>query len=69
MPRDDRLSRRDVLRLAVGATAAALIPPALAATQLMRKIPKTGEAIPAVGLGSWQTFDVGSAASERTAQR
>lgn len=64
-------SRRDVLRLAVGATAAALIPPAMAATpaQLMRKIPKTGEALPAVGLGSWQTFDVGAAAGERTAQR
>jgi diketogulonate reductase-like aldo/keto reductase len=70
MPRDDRLSRRDVLRLAAGAAAAALIPPAFAASaQLMRKIPKTGEAIPAVGLGSWQTFDVGEAASERAAQR
>lgn len=64
-------SRRDVLRLVVGATAAALIAPALAATrtQLMRKIPKTGEAVPAIGLGSWQTFDVGAAAAERSAQR
>ena len=35
----------------------------------MRKIPKTGEAIPAIGLGSWQTFDVGDAAGERSAQR
>ncbi|MGB8337840.1 MAG: aldo/keto reductase [Burkholderiales bacterium] len=25
---------------------------------LMRKIPKTGEALPAVGLGSWQSFDI-----------
>jgi diketogulonate reductase-like aldo/keto reductase len=27
---------------------------------LMRKIPKTGEALPAVGLGSWQSFDIGN---------
>ena len=33
--------------------------------QLTRPIPSTGEAIPAVGLGTWQTFDVGAAASER----
>jgi len=66
-----RPSRRDVLRLAAGAATAALIPPALATApaQHMRKIPKTGEAIPAIGLGSWQTFDVGAAASARAAQR
>ncbi len=68
-------SRRDVLRLAAGAAAAALMPQALAATpaqlspQLMRKIPKSGEALPAVGLGSSRTFDVGTAAAERSAQR
>jgi diketogulonate reductase-like aldo/keto reductase len=63
-------SRRDVLRLAAGTAAAALIPAAFAAAsaQHMRKIPKTGEAIPAIGLGSWQTFDVGDAAGERSAQ-
>ena len=33
--------------------------------QLTRPIPSTGETIPAVGLGTWQTFDVGAAASER----
>ncbi len=64
-------SRRDVLRLAAGAAAVALMPPALAAApaQLMRKIPKSGEALPAVGLGSSRTFDVGAAAAERGAQR
>jgi diketogulonate reductase-like aldo/keto reductase len=64
-------TRRNVLRLAAAASAAVLIPPVFAAapSQLMRKIPKTGELIPAIGLGSWQTFDVGSAASERAAQR
>lgn len=30
-----------------------------------RKIPKSGEAIPSVGLGTWQTFDVGASPAER----
>jgi len=34
---------------------------------LQRPIPKTGEAIPSVGLGTWQGFDVGGNAAE-TAQ-
>lgn len=32
---------------------------------LKRKIPSTGEYIPVVGLGTWQTFDVGSSEIER----
>lgn len=32
---------------------------------LQRKIPSSGETLPAIGLGTWQTFDVGDAASER----
>jgi diketogulonate reductase-like aldo/keto reductase len=32
---------------------------------LLRPIPSTGELIPAVGLGTWKVFDVGSAASVR----
>ncbi len=31
----------------------------------MRKIPSTGEALPVVGCGTWQTFDVGPSAAER----
>ena len=31
-----------------------------------RPIPRTGERLPAVGLGTWQTFDVGPNAPERT---
>ena len=30
-----------------------------------RKIPRTGEALPVIGLGTWQTFDVGESAAER----
>jgi len=32
-----------------------------------RAIPKSGEQLPVVGLGTWQTFDVGSGADERKA--
>lgn len=32
---------------------------------LEKPIPKTGELLPAVGLGTWQTFDVGAAKSAR----
>jgi aryl-alcohol dehydrogenase-like predicted oxidoreductase len=40
--------------------------PAPASTTMnTRPIPKTGEQIPMIGLGTWQTFDAGSAAEER----
>jgi len=32
---------------------------------LTRKIPSTGEELPVIGLGTWQTFDVGSADKDR----
>jgi aryl-alcohol dehydrogenase-like predicted oxidoreductase len=32
---------------------------------MTRKVPRTGEALPAVGLGTWQTFDVGASEAER----
>lgn len=32
---------------------------------LARRIPSSGEMIPAIGLGTWQTFDVGRAPQER----
>ena len=34
---------------------------------LTRQIPASGEEIPAIGLGTWQTFDVGPRAPERAA--
>jgi len=64
-------SRRDALRISLGLAALSVAPSVRAAApaQLMRKIPKTGESVPAVGLGSWQTFDVGEAKAERESQR
>ena len=60
------LSRRDLLKLLAGVPAMALIPPAHAtAAPLKRAIPKTGELLHAVGLGTWQTFDVGGDAGGR----
>jgi diketogulonate reductase-like aldo/keto reductase len=32
---------------------------------LLRAIPSTGETLPVIGLGTWQTFDVGTAEAER----
>src|SRR5467141_264221 len=40
-----------------------------ASGSLARRIPKTGEAIPAVGLGTWQVFDVGSGPKEKAQAR
>ena len=58
------LSRRTVLGLMVAA-AAGPSPARAASSILTRPIPSSGEAIPAVGLGTWRTFDVGPAPAER----
>ena len=65
-PDGSPLSRRAVLRLM--AAAAATSGRAGAAPILERAIPSSGERIPAVGLGTWRTFDVGTA-SERAPLR
>ncbi len=53
-------ARRDFLRAGACAAGALLMPStSLPATgPLLRRIPKSGEEIPAVGLGTWQAFDV-----------
>jgi len=38
---------------------------AMAETMMQRPIPRTGESLPVIGLGTRQTFDVGSSAAER----
>jgi aryl-alcohol dehydrogenase-like predicted oxidoreductase len=53
------LSRRDLLQLALVAGALALTGGVgMAAPLLKRTIPRTGETLPVIGLGTWQTFDV-----------
>jgi aryl-alcohol dehydrogenase-like predicted oxidoreductase len=63
-------SRRKILKLIAGVPAMAVIPPARATgAPLKRPIPKTGELLHAIGLGTWQTFDVGGDAGGRAAAR
>ena len=54
------LSRRDALQLLAAAGAIAASPAAAAEAMLQRPIPSTGEPIPAIGLGTWITFNVGN---------
>jgi aryl-alcohol dehydrogenase-like predicted oxidoreductase len=67
MRADDRrrLSRRAFLGAGAALAAGALtMPPTAAAEVLTRPVPRTGEALPAVGLGTWQVFDVAGNAAE-----
>ena len=69
---DGRVSRRQWLALvAAGAAAGAMTSSAgrAAPAMLMRAIPATRETIPVVGLGTWQTFDVGPSSSARAPLR
>lgn len=74
------MNRRDALRILAAAaaglgsatytaSAAAAAPvasdTAAAGAALRRKIPSTGEQLPVIGLGTWQTFDVGASPAER----
>jgi aryl-alcohol dehydrogenase-like predicted oxidoreductase len=66
------LTRREVVRLGAIAAAAAVTGRGARAARaeeknvmIARTIPRTGEALPAIGLGTWQTFDVGASARER----
>ncbi|MGM0585262.1 MAG: aldo/keto reductase [Pseudomonadota bacterium] len=52
------LTRRTLLRMAAAAVAAPALP-AAAAGEETRVIPSTGARVPAVGLGTWITFNVG----------
>jgi diketogulonate reductase-like aldo/keto reductase len=68
------MSRRSVLKSL--AAAALAVHPAFAAAPARnptamsaRPIPRSGELLPVVGLGTWQTFDVGPNAAERTELR
>lgn len=62
-----RIDRR---RFSIGAALAAIAPSQASASpaRLAKLIPSTGEAIPALGMGSWLTFDVGTDAAARSAR-
>ena len=64
-------SRRELLRLLGGCGAAFALGPASAQAPaiMTRKIPSTGEEIPAVGLGTWQVFDAGNDTAARAPLR
>lgn len=78
MPKDKRperagaaVGRRDLLRwgaLSMGASVLGLATTAAAQgkTQILRRIPSSGEAIPAVGLGTSDAFEVGTDPGERS---
>src|SRR6267142_547687 len=61
-------SRRRALLAAL--MAGSIVKPVIAnTTPVSRKIPSSGEALPVVGLGTWQTFDVGDDAAARAPLR
>jgi aryl-alcohol dehydrogenase-like predicted oxidoreductase len=60
------MKRRTLLKSLPALAGASMLPAAAQPALLRRPIPKTGERINAVGLGTWLTFDVGDEAVERT---
>jgi aryl-alcohol dehydrogenase-like predicted oxidoreductase len=66
-----RLTRRQFARLSATGAAAAFVPPAIAQTTaplIARAIPKTGEQLPAVGLGTASVFDDDDAGTRSKAE-
>jgi diketogulonate reductase-like aldo/keto reductase len=63
------MDRRTAVKLMAAAAAAAIAAPGMTAVAAgavaTRKVPSSGEEIPVIGMGSSNTFDVGSAAAER----
>jgi aryl-alcohol dehydrogenase-like predicted oxidoreductase len=62
------ITRRDALRLVAAAavSGAALRVNGSPRRMLTRVIPSSGEELPVIGVGTWQTFDVGASPAERT---
>ncbi len=64
-----RIDRRTAVKLLASATAAVLAPTRLAAAEApvmtLRKVPASGEEIPVIGMGSSDTFDVGTDGMKR----
>jgi diketogulonate reductase-like aldo/keto reductase len=70
---DEVYTRRAVLQVLTGAVVAAACPMSSAAqrseTMSTRPIPRTGEPLPVIGVGTWQTFDVAPSSPERSELR
>lgn len=62
-------SRREFIKLLGGCAIGSMLPRAVSGVQpeamRTRPIPSSGEELPVIGMGTWQTFDVGRAESER----
>jgi len=72
MPRREfRPGRRRTLGLLAGVPAALALNPTMSAAEapITRSIPASGEPLPVIGVGTWQTFDVGTDAAARAALR
>jgi len=73
LPMTENLTRREAARLITAGAAGLALPigalPMRAATEsstiLTRAIPSSGEKLPVIGLGTWQTFDVDLAPDNR----
>ena len=62
----DNISRRNFLGMMIAAGAVSFSSgTTMAETMIKRPISRTGESLPVIGLGTWQTFDVGPTAAER----
>ena len=61
------LTRRDAVRILAALGGGAMLGGATPShrSMLTRTVPSSGEQLPVIGLGTWQTFDVGSAPEER----
>lgn len=72
MRKTNKLSRREWMQLSVALGAGAILPNALSANPmnepsdiLRRAIPGTKELLPIIGMGTWQTFDIGEGKEDR----
>src|SRR4051812_45687474 len=70
LPPWKNISRRELLRLAAGAGMIAFTGgAAMAASIITKPIPLSGEQLPVIGLGTWQTFDVDKSDAQRAPVR
>jgi diketogulonate reductase-like aldo/keto reductase len=65
----EQISRRQMCRLSAYACSSLLLSPVFAGQMIssleQRTIPSSGEKIPAIGVGTWRTFDAGSNGQKR----